>query len=366
MSIRSFFGLFLVTVNILSALNSQVSACPYVPPKSLLTLYKTSDLIVVARASSPMVVKKEEDYTQIKIPLQITDTLKGESESTIFIFDDVWGKDRPSLLTQGKPILAFLKKSDKENNLYKGVDGRSSIDPLSEEEIVIYKSRISELANVLNEEHLDKAKLIDWIIRCIEEKATRWHGAYMLVNSFNAFNIKQEEESKLNQEPNLKTITELAANIKISWIERQNSEYSEERNLELFENLTDEDKGRVIKVFFESKEMDSGKQLLFDLIKQWDKQRLFPYLLSSIKLHYISEENMYSNYQLMQFISEALDNEELKDIVEKYNDIYYEKIQPLDEEGKETEMKKSKADESGLLQKFISLAGALSVQPIKQ
>ena len=167
---------------IASGLPPGAASCPAEPPSPLRQLYAESELVVVARVGDAVAASKDEHSTLFRIALHVSKTLKGDGkERTLPFHYQQWGDEAewPAQFEKGQTLLLFLKRRD-EGDGYALTDYRYAAKKLSDEHLKVYVRRIEELAAIVARGKPDAAEITEWLVRCAEEPATRWEGAYEL------------------------------------------------------------------------------------------------------------------------------------------------------------------------------------------
>lgn len=210
-------------------------ACPvYIPPQPLRTLYKLSERVVVARVGAREVLSKEDNLASVRITLNVTENLKGSPAEVLHLYRsefvvnqaDEAKREEESVvvltssrreaprLKRGERYLFFLDPREKGDG-YEVDDEGYGIKKLSDEDLKIYLERITELAEIMRREPEDKVALVEWLVRCAEQPATRWEGAYELLGSAEAAaRVDDEEEAPAAEPPGeseVKTTAEAGA-----------------------------------------------------------------------------------------------------------------------------------------------------------
>jgi len=178
-------------------------ACPIQPPpQPLRTLYQLNERVVVARVGAKEVLKIEEEVASVRVALHVTENVKGAPVQSVHLYrtEFVGGeaeKDEEELtiyaysgrpvprLRQGERYLFFLNTRE-EGDGYEVNDESYGIKKLSDDDLKVYLERIKELADLTRREPEDKLAVVEWLVRCAEEPATRWEGAYELLLSAEA------------------------------------------------------------------------------------------------------------------------------------------------------------------------------------
>lgn len=177
---------------------SVAAACPVELPSPLRVLYLSSERVVVARAGEPVPVEGAEVQVARKTPFEVTESLKGDGgEKQLYVYHYNWNDsaDGPTNFRRGDTRLLFLRRGeDEKQDGYYVTDARYGAKKLSEADLKVYLKRIEELQWVMRTGKPDPDELLEWLVRCAEEPATRWEGAYELAMSAAA--VAQEEAGR--------------------------------------------------------------------------------------------------------------------------------------------------------------------------
>ncbi len=189
-------------------------ACPIPPPQPLRSLYKVSDRVVVARVGAKDVLKTVNQVAFVRVALHVTENVKGTPVQLVHLYDTefvgaeaekdeepvtvnlFYGRPRPRL-KRGERYLFFLDRRE-EGDGYVVDDQSYGIKQLSGDDLKVYLERIKELADLMRQQPEDKHALVEWLVRCAEEPATRWEGAYELSESADA--ATRGDEAKEEQD----------------------------------------------------------------------------------------------------------------------------------------------------------------------
>ncbi len=319
-------------------------ACPEPPPQPLRHLYVQSDQIVVATVGKTEVVKVEnpeaaveEQMSQLKTALHVSSTLKGETKPVIYLSH--WRySDYPDALSNdvdGKTFLLFLNLNA-EDETYSIDDMSYGAKQLSDANLKIYIKRIEELAGILSAEKPSDKEIVEWLVRCAEEPATRWEGAYELVTSSYLLEY-QEEQAKAraaqaeaeaaassSDETSEEAKTGVASEGETASSESESHEEEAEYNpygahvkAEFIGLLTDEQKYRLTTALVNIERLKDADSVLVEVVKRWDDARLVPYLLS--QLRHTDEESPYLTENLMMIVARKIGDEALIAQVEKFS-----------------------------------------------
>lgn len=331
-SLASVAVIFVLLIS-LAALPETVSAkkCPAMRiPDSLLTLYLKSDLVVIASIKSEKTLKMTSEneygsYFDVEKKLDISDTLKGQKlDSAAFKISrykqknaensDVASEEAEVYANVGDKALFFLAKNT-ENNFYELADYSSAIKKLDDDDLNVYIKRIKELKQISAAKKNQLVKLTEWLVRLIEEPATRAEGTVDLQASFSALEYEQEEKKENADEKE---------NVSVKEPILLDENFRAESTSEIAKLLTDSQKQRISNVLLvsinadllkfnsaENEEEIAPDYTLINLADNWDKttfamnsfallqntdnsnRRKVSYLLNTIAL-FLEDEELYS------------------------------------------------------------------------
>ena len=185
-----------MVVVFLISIVQQVCAYP-ITPQTLRKLISRSQYIVIALIDNP---DKPEKYFDPKVndtlelfsfggdglaDLNIKEILKGKPDNMQHIavsYEAGMICPAPPFYPDKKMVIAFLGKEDSSKTYFTyGLSyGSKVID--SEKELNSFKARIVEYIDILKIRNKRKQKLatVEWLVKCSEDKFTRWEGAYEL------------------------------------------------------------------------------------------------------------------------------------------------------------------------------------------
>ncbi len=333
-------------------------SCPIPPPKTLLSLYLRSDVVVTAtvkKEKDAEILSDDENGTQfsVKYTLQVSATFKGEKLPVISFYRNDYREKNPTSEEEsrflggygyrgiskpkvGEKYLFFLAK-DSETNHLEFTDYRSGVRELNEDSSAVYEARLKELNTILNTKKNQLPQISEWLVKCAEEPATRWDGLFDLTRSFSRLSY---EES--NKEP----ITDAEEPIVVDK-DFDAGNYSENAKL-----LTDPQRQRLSGLFFnlvsqtlsqpellEKDEYfyDSNTDYFANIVKNWDKPQFANYLFGILQSTNSSNKKQIT--YLMKHLNQIIDDEQLYSIFEKYDD-------SLDKEDTETVKEESDIEET--------------------
>ena len=362
---RSFVSAAVIFILLISlcALPETVSAkrCPVRMPDSLLTLYLKSDLVVVGSIRSEKTLKMTGDYDygsyfDVEKKLDISDTLKGQKpDSATFKTSkykpknaentDAVSEETEGYANIGDKALFFLAKNT-ENGFYELADSSSAIKKLEDGDLDIYVKRIEELKRITAARKNQLTKLTEWLVRLVEEPATRAEGTVDLQASFSALKYEQEE-----QEENAK-ITKNAdekENVSVKEPILLDKNFTAGSTSEIAKLLTDSQKQRISNVLLvsinadlvkfnnaESEEEITPDYELISLTKEWDKTT---FAMNSFALLQNTDNSNYRKVSfLLNTVASFLEDEQLYEISGNYESALSEDDNALTEYSDEEEV----------------------------
>ena len=331
----AFIAVLLVSTLILS-IPVRVSACEDSPPATLLALYMSSDLIVVANLTGEKdgkITTDENDYYFVEVNrnLRVSSVLKGKSRSNLVFSQSEfrykteqtdeyeteqyfpYGYKWHQKLQVGERYLIFLKRNE-ETKQYELTDEVSGAKKLNDYELSVHEKRIEELTSIVAKKENQLSALTEWILQNLEEEATRWDGVFMLNNSLEALEYgSYDEESEDSEKP------EKQEN-KPFIIDKDFNGYTPE----IAENLTDSQKNRISSVLFNSlgyslfeKDSDGFNYYFANVVKKWDKTRLAMYAFSILQT--TEKADFEKAKTTMNYLASILGDEELYKIADRYS-----------------------------------------------
>jgi hypothetical protein len=376
---------------------SRTRACPMPPPQPLRQLYAQSAHIVVAKVGKSEVTKTEgedeDEMSHLKTALLVSSTLKGEPEPVVHVHH--WSyreyKDAISSATEGEQLLVFLSQNKEDGNYY--VDDMSyGIKKLSDADLKVYVQRIEELASIMKAEKPSDAEIVEWLVRCAEDPATQWEGAYDLAMSHYVIEAEKEqaereaasgveaseteaaepeqavsssEEAQVAEAGEVEVISEEAP-----VIQEIRGFYGYSGNANFARLLTTDQKYRLTTALTSIETLDSTHHYLIELAQKWDDARLVPYLLSQLRKAKDDDGNYFIDH-LMMIVAKKLGDEALVALAEKITngeeveevDFSEETDEASDEPIVEKTAEQEEAEQAAILQKrktmvqyFVTLA----------
>ncbi|HEU4593545.1 MAG TPA: hypothetical protein VFS10_00150 [Pyrinomonadaceae bacterium] len=345
------------------------SACPISPPTPLRMLYQKSERVVVARAGHSEPDKTSNDDSYRRTTFHIGESLKGgHGESTLQVVHYT-NPETPEFVgnfKKGDRLLLFLNYDDGQN-AYRVNDMRHGAKKLSDEDLKIYLRRIEELSAILLKDKPDEQEIVEWLVRCAEEPATRWEGAYELYAGYsmardeaNAAAGNNNSEAAAEEEANeegeaeeqaleeeeateavgpaveteevveTETLAEVPLSVEANAGEGETTEV-QQINLTLFRRvdmygtdiapesvaaLTPDQKTRLANALFRADKIGEGETTLLEIVKGWGDERLVPFLNNHLRN--LEKDPPYFATELMSVLAETLKDKTLERLVENY------------------------------------------------
>lgn len=352
---KTLLSIILLAVYLLPAFampaNAAARRSPVKFPATLLSLYRQSDTILIGRydrKDDAEITRIEENYSVVntKIHFDISSALKGETIKFLTINDEEFryrltsgengepGKEvafvedagSPDPLAQpsiGDTVLLFLKRGDDGKSL-EPADYRDGIKKVSATELSVYVDRIKELDSIFSTRSVKPAAVAGWLVRCVEDPATRWDGAYELLQAFRRLDWQQQTErpkksetsgtgdDNVNQDPLFDT-----------------AKYAEA--------LTGQQKAALTNIVIgfdhrssatsnTAKDLNRGDRELIALVKRWGGAAMSASLLQCLRSRAFSAPE---NSNLMRSVAEILDDPATKSLARRYAELSYENREPF-------------------------------------
>lgn len=306
--------LFIVLAGCLAV---STKAAPVRARATLLSLYLRSDAIMIGRFD-----KKEDSgsnrvgdgFTVVttKTFFDISTVIKGEPHKFVVIEDEEFryqvqkapGTSRDAVFSVGsdpsdidntpKPgdtVLLFLKSDGDSLILADEHDGIRKISPTDQS---IYADRIKELTSIFEKGEAEPSKIAAWLVRCAEQRSTRWDGTHELMQGFRHLEWRQQKDSNSYER----------IDPTVSYV--QGADAANALNNELKNALTQILVSSDFSVVSKSSELSDGDRELIALVKRWDPKTAANFLLSQLKSGaYTANENAGMMYKISELIGDS-------------------------------------------------------------
>ena len=286
-----------------------------IQPQPLRALHHMSELIVVARLGRSASVKTTDSNEMMRTTLEITSVVKGDNKrSRIAVYNWGWGEDKkfPGGLKTGDTALFFLKPRDQGDGF----------------EVSDYSYGVKKLAlNAMSKaEKPDTAAIVEWLVRCVEQHATRWEGAYELARTAES---DADDQRDAEDSDEAKATADTAATInQVATTEPANPSDAQTATAasacskpgdqaHFAAMLSDEQKNRLKAALFNINALAEDDMMLVTLVQHWKDERLVPFLLEQLRRVEANPPRLAE--RIIEAIAEATHDEEVKALAEEYN-----------------------------------------------
>lgn len=341
---------------------TSANACGVKLPETLLSLYRHSDAIHTARftgleESSKAAKETDEEYSEVSTRkhFDIAKTLKGKAVEKFTLvetyreykradagFETMEQVDRAQVVPEitvgeeeyedeedvsvelkpGDRVLLFLTKNE-EGPGQRLTDYSDGLKILSAEDMSVYEARIKELGPILAAEKPNPDKIVDWLVRCAEDPATRWEGTYELQRSFQALEYKAKYDAERRQK------------IADGETPEEDDGYFDEsldsgRTIVFATSLNEYQKQTLANILLNGEfpatakaagQTVRGDSELIALVSRWADSRIATLLLNRIRSGSNSAEE---NAELMTNVASILKDKTLTAMAEEYSKTSYE------------------------------------------
>jgi hypothetical protein len=340
------------------------------PTLSLLDLYRQSDLVAIAHIGRSAVVETEGGAKELKTALHVSSQFKGDSNQQVFTFHQ-WVDDfYTTTIKPGDRALVLLRHRESEDG--KRLDGydvtgwRNGVRKLDDSALAVYRQRVEELATLFQRGDPDPADLVEWLVRCVEEPATREEGVRKLSDGLSLLKNQREREKEDESQPveAEDPAGQSEGDEEDSNEQSDNDEWAEmdRESLKLATALTQDHKTRLANTFFGIAELSEDDMELAGLIQKLGDERLAPYLISQLRR--VADEAPGYAGSLVYMIAEAINDKDLRKLANDYDDAaIYDESEDDDESDAQDSTRNPRADgltvaavkRSAMLKDFLKL-----------
>jgi hypothetical protein len=294
-----------------------VKADPVSARATMLSLYLRSDAIMIGRFD-----KREDSGTNrvgngftvvtTKTYFDIATVIKGEAKKFVVIDGEEFryqvpkgsnaprdavfsvgrdANDQGSGPKPGDTVLLFLKRDGDTLALADEYDGIRKLSPADES---VYVDRIKELNSIFENGDADPSQTAAWLVRCAEQRATRWDGTHELMQGFRHLEWREQKD------PN--------------GYERIDPSVAYVRGADAAKALNDDLQNQLTQILISSdfssaakpSELSDGDRELIALVKRWDPKTAANYLLSQLKSNaFTSAENVGMMFKITELIGNS-------------------------------------------------------------
>jgi hypothetical protein len=304
----------------------EVMGAMAIPAEPLRELYSKSDRVVVATVGKIAKVQERDGSRLMKAALTVSSTLKGEHKATLNVYDWLYGNEKGDLIKNEK-VLIFLQRRESKNGLeddYEVSGYKAGVKALSDETLKIYLQRIEELRAIDEKEQMNQEELIEWLVRCVEDEATRSEGAYELGTSARQLRYSREAEKSEEdkdaeaQEAATQGAAEPETEATFSIAIGKSAEEDEVRskNEKLLSLVTPQQKNRLMNILFKATELKDIEYNLVELAIAWKDARIYPFLITHLRR--VQANPPQEAQSLVWALSEYLHDETIRQLAERY------------------------------------------------
>ncbi|HKP12062.1 MAG TPA: hypothetical protein VJZ91_08135, partial [Blastocatellia bacterium] len=309
-------------------------------PQPLRALHQKSELIVVGRVGRSAAVKSAERNDMMKTTLEVTSVVKGEGKpSKVTVYNWGWGEDKqfPGGLKTGDAALFFLKRRETGDG-FEVTDYSYGVKKLAPADLSVYLERLNELNAMARAYKPDTAAIVEWLVRCAEQRATHWEGAFELARSVEPdedepSDAEESDEAEAPDDgmPTVSAVATVKPAEQIGAPSATDSTCSKTADESRFAAmLSDEQKGRLRAALFSLDALTEQDMELVALVQHWKDERLVPFLLDQLRRLEANPPRLAE--RITEALAEATHDGDLELLAEAYrNDASYEDLEAEEE-----------------------------------
>jgi hypothetical protein len=195
---------------------------------------------------------------------------------------------------------------------------RYGVKKLSAADLAVYVARIKELRE-MKQTDVDSPEIAEWLVRCVEEPATRWEGAVELAGSADD---RPESDEDSDSEESDESAAELSS--AGTTADEKNAEDAPESDEEdesdplLIDMLTAHQKERLAMALFSTVVVSERDRELIELEMDLKDGRLLAFLIS--QLHGFETDPPELVETLVGDVAELMRDKEVTRLAEEYNE----------------------------------------------
>jgi hypothetical protein len=254
-------------IGVVTLMSTTAAPADSAPPGALWRWVHAADAVVVAQVVSidvppeaTAVIGDDDDDVDVPdfnsiVRLHVIERWKGEIDSDVAV---------PLELEEGCPtfpgyvigeiVVAFLAWDDRDAT-WQAVDLSCGTVAPSPADLPVYAARVREALALQRKSGMDRVDRIEWLVRCAEDRATRWHGLYELAGTGNAPN---------GDDDGLRIVPA--------------------------DLLTDEQRGRIVRGFLRDARLDGTISLLLEVLGPYRDDRFDRALVAAVDRELGSDE----------------------------------------------------------------------------
>ncbi|HXG64347.1 MAG TPA: carboxypeptidase-like regulatory domain-containing protein [Blastocatellia bacterium] len=291
-------------------------------PEPLRELVEDYVLIVIGDVGESVKVKTEGETALMKTAVTVSALLKGKTKrSAISVYNYVYEGNADVVenpFQPGNRLLLFLKPrlSDDGKRRLDGYETgwqEYTVKKLPDADLGLYRQRIEELIALLKSETTAAKDIVEWLVRCAEDPATRWEGAYELALSAELLEDSREEAEEGGEATERVGSEDRSAN----FINIADDE--DFRNVAIT-LLTGAQKERLAKALLSisTAQLTEGDIQLIRLVSHFDDARLAPFLVSHLRR--VESDPPPEAARIVAIFADLLKDEQLSRLADDYSE----------------------------------------------
>jgi hypothetical protein len=198
----------------------------------------------------------------------------------------------------------------------------NSIKELDDGALAVYRQRIEELTAIFRRGDPEPAEIVEWLIRCVEEPATREEGVRKLSDGLSLLKLQHERE---NEDKSQSVEVEESSGQSEDDEEGSNEQSDNDdwaetsrESIRLAAALTQEHKTRLANALLAIAELNEGDLELVSLIQELGDERLASYLVSQLRR--VADRAPRLAESLVWKIAQVINDEDIRRLANDYDD----------------------------------------------
>jgi len=188
--------------------------------------------------------------------------------------------------------------------------------------LAIYRQRIEELTAIYQRGNPEPAELVEWLMRCVEEPATRAEGVLNLSESLSLLASQRERENEAKPQSVEAEESAGESDVEEEGSNEQSSEAEEtdweRESLKLAAAVTQDHKTRLVNTLFGIAELSEADMELVSVVEELGDERLAPYLVSQLRR--VADDAPEFAESLIRAIARVINDEDLERLADESRD----------------------------------------------
>jgi len=197
---------------------------------------------------------------------------------------------------------------------------------LDDAALAIYRQRLEELTAIYRRGKPEPAELVEWLVRCVEEPATREEGVLTLSESLFLLTVQRERENEAKsksveaEESAGESEDEKEADEEGSTEQSSDGDVAERdrETAKLAAALTQDHKNRLANTLFGIAELSEDDLELVRLVEELGDERLAPYLVTQLRRAADAAPSFAES--IAWIIAQIINDEDLKRLASEIHD----------------------------------------------